>query len=315
LPNAAKPTGFDQAESIPKACQDLALQHPQAAMRTLTQPAKISDVLASDVQAFTNERLVDQNGQNTWYDVKLNRVYFDYVFSNQFFNINNQPKSISFPASSNTTREHGTLKVKAAWKVMGGQNSNQPDDVEKFYTTDALIFNKTQNTCAKQTMGLVGLHVVMKTEQLPQWMWATFEHVKNAPTQGETPTGKYNFFNVNCKNCTQNSPPSTTTDNTPTQVLRVVPINSNADSANSTFQAALKTLRVGNVWANYQLVDAQWGESATPLGEPNQPDFLANTTIETYLQTSTPPNGCINCHGTMAGDTDLDFQLLKASSP
>lgn len=24
------------------------------------------------------------------------------------------------------------------------------------------------------------------------------------------------------------------------------------------------------------------------------------------------PNGCINCHGTFAGNTDLDFQLTNA---
>jgi len=54
------------------------------------------------------------------------------------------------------------------------------------------------------------------------------------------------------------------------------------------------------------------GASATPLGVPNQPKFLANTTLETYLQQPVEPNGCINCHGQFAGKTYLDFQLTNA---
>ena len=183
LTNAKPPSGFDEPEIIPQACQALALQHPEAAKRTLTQSAKVSDVLASDVQAFTNKRLIDQNDENVWYDVKLNRTYFDYVVESQFYNKDKQKGVISFPASSNTTRGQGTIKVKAAWKVMGSSGSVQPDNVKEFYTTDALIYNKIEQSCIKQKMGLVGLHVVMKTDQLPQWMWATFEHFRNVPTK------------------------------------------------------------------------------------------------------------------------------------
>jgi len=45
---------------------------------------------------------------------------------------------------------------------------------------------------------------------------------------------------------------------------------------------------------------------------PNQPKFLANTTLETYLQQQVQPDGCINCHGMYAAATDLDFQLTNA---
>jgi hypothetical protein len=162
-------------------------------------------------------------------------------------------------------------------------------------------------------MGLVGLHIVMKTAQLPQWLWATFEHVDNAPDQagGAQPGKTYNFFDPSCTNCPVNTPPGKD-DQTPTQVMRVIPVGNGAPQATQTYWQALKQLRPDNVWLNYMLVDAQWGQTATPLGTPNQPAFLANTTLETYVQAPQQPDGCINCHGRFAGKGDLDFQVLNA---
>jgi hypothetical protein len=313
LPSAARPTSFDTAESVPPACKSLAADNPRAALRTLIMNSKFGEIVKSVKQADGN-RLVDQNNMNVWYEVKLNRVYFDYVVSNGFYNSNNQKgKKISFPASSNNRSQPATIKVKAAWKVMGLLGSKQPDDLTKFYTTDALVLNPITGKCSKQLLGLVGLHIVMKTAQLPQWMWATFEHLDNAPDQAKGPVGgkRYNFFKANCPTCPPVNTPPALNSMVPTQVMRVVPVNNVAVSNNALYQKALVTLRPDNVWKNYQLVDAQWGASPTPIGVPNQPQFLANTTLETYLQDPGNPNGCINCHGN-ADTTDLDFQLTFA---
>lgn len=309
-----QPTPFDAPETVPPQCMTLVGDNPAAARRTLVMTSKFGEVLTGDKQADGN-RLVDQNGENVWYEVKLNRVYYDYVVDNKFYVSTNQKgATISFPSSSNTTSPAGTIKVKAAWKVMGDPGSRQPDDPKKFYTTEALVLDPLTNQCSKKVMGLVGLHVVMKTAQLPQWMWATFEHVDNAPDQTGGPvSGKqYNFFSASCAGCPLNTPPTDAKPQWPTQVVRVVPVNDVAASNNALYQAALVTLRADNVWQNYELVDAQWGASPTPIGEPNQPKYLANTTLETYLQEAVEPNGCINCHGKFAGSTDLDFQLTNA---
>jgi hypothetical protein len=309
-----RPTSFDTPESIPPACRNLAAANPAAARRTLVLTSKFGELLTGDRESDGN-RLVDQNGMNVWYEVKLNRVYYDYVVSNGFYDSRNQAgKKIAFPLSSDTGAGTATIKIKAAWKVMGASGSRQPDDASKFYTTDALVLNPITQQCTKRLLGLVGLHVVMKTAQLPQWLWATFEHVDNAPDQAGGPVSgmKYNFFSASCAGCPLNKPPTKEHPQAPTQVVRVVPVNNVAASNNALYQAALRTLRPDNVWQNYMLVDAQWGASATPIGVPNQPKFLANTTLETYLQQPAQPNGCINCHGKFAGNTDLDFQLLNA---
>ena len=276
--------------------------------------SKFGELISGDKQSDGN-RLVDQNGMNVWYEVKLNRVYYNYVVNNGYYNSNNQKgQKISFPSSSNTADGMATIKVKAAWKVMGLLGSKHPDDLTKFYTTQALVYDRATNKCSKELLGLVGLHIVMKTAQFPQWLWATFEQINNAPDQATGPVKDtiYNFFSRDCAGCKFNQPPSKEHPNFPTQVVRVVPANEVAVSTNTLYRTALQTLRPDNVWQYYMLVDAQWGASAKPLGVPNQPKFLANTTLETYLQAQVNPNGCINCHGTFAGNTDLDFQLTNA---
>jgi hypothetical protein len=314
-PVAPKP--FDAAESIPQPCLLKARDNPEAARRTLTMTAKVSDVLRDFKQAGTGLPLIDQNGQRVWYEVKVNRAYYDYVVANRFYDSRyQQGKVIAFPSSSNTTGDVPAIKIKSAWKVMGGPGSKQPDDFRKFYTTQAFVYDPDTRVCSVQTVGLVGLHVVMKTALLPQWSWATFEHVDNAPDQQAGPvSGKqYNFFNARCAGCTPNTPPPPANPNMPTQVVRLVPVS--GVSPNGIYQAALKTLRPDNVWQNYMLVDAQWAGSRDNIGVPNQPKYLANATLETYLQQpvedSNNPHGCINCHGKYAGNRDLDFQLFKA---
>jgi hypothetical protein len=312
-----RPLPFDAPEIIPPACQVLAAADAVAARRTLVTAAKISDVLRDYKEAFSDAPLVDQNGNKVWYEVKVNRAYYDYVVNNGFYNSNNQKgKVISFPSSSNTTGTEPAIKVKAAWKIMGGSGSKQPDDPKKFYTTQALILDPDTGVCTKQLVGLVGLHIVMKTQQLPQWSWATFEQVDNAPDQqgGPTPGKKYNFFSSSCAGCPFNKPNKDPKNTFPTQVVRLVPVSS--ESPNAIFQTALQSLRADNVWTNYMMVNAQWSGTATPVGVPSQPQYLANTTLETYFQQPVDdkiaPHGCINCHGKYAGTTDLDFQIQKA---
>lgn len=307
------PSTFDTPETVPPECRALAAENPAAARRTLTRTAKISDVLQGIEQADGN-RLVDQNGHNVWYEVKLNRVYYDYVVKHRLYDSRNQPgKDIFFPFSSNNTANAATVKVKAAWKVMGLLGSLQPDDLTRFYTTQALVVDPATGICTRRLLGLVGLHIVIKTEQLPQWLWATFEQVDNAPDQPTGPVSgkKYNFFDAQCAGCPLNQPPAKGS-HTPTQVVRVTPVDSVAASKNALYQPALKSLRPDNVWQYYMLVNAQWSPSREHLGVPQEPKFLANTTLETYLQQPAQPNGCINCHGTYAATTDLDFQLTNA---
>lgn len=91
----------------------------------------------------------------------------------------------------------------------------------------------------------------------------------------------------------------------PIQVTRTTQLDSNAQSANQTVQNGIKQNYPNSVWQYYQLVDVLWSTNPTP--DPSKPyavphpltsmtsgngGLLANTTLETYVQTTT----CTNCH-------------------
>ena len=61
---------------------------------------------------------------------------------------------------------------------------------------------KVQRQCLPETLGLIGFHAVHKTVSRPQWIWTSFEHVKNVPDKDEVAANKldgpYSFFSVDC---------------------------------------------------------------------------------------------------------------------
>ena len=61
---------------------------------------------------------------------------------------------------------------------------------------------KAKRPCLPETLGLIGFHAVHKTVGRPQWIWTSFEHVKNVPDKDEVVANKldgpYNFYSVDC---------------------------------------------------------------------------------------------------------------------
>lgn len=143
----------------------------------------------------------------------------------------------------------------------------------------------------------------------------------------------YSLYNADCESCGNNMPPEKGSDekffwqSTPpyaarylnedsygTQVVQCAKEYYLTSALNTKWQAELT--EIGSVFANYKLLSAQWGGNLEPL--PGEfwrnaiPDFLANTTMETYIQTDTiniqdgkmksGPSSCIGCHsfGTLA---------------
>lgn len=165
-------------------------------------------------------------------------------------------------------------------------------------------------SCNAQKVGLVGLHIVHKTEGAPQWVWSTFEHVRNVPEK-TTPMnerkGPYLFYDAQASNRPVNEPPAQPWDPSkkaiPSQIVREIPVTAATQQLNAQWQGALK----GTVWANYHLISTQWPTDpaddcqvpspTNPLGTP-APNFLANATLETYNQGTTPQasSSCMECH-------------------
>jgi hypothetical protein len=91
----------------------------------------------------------------------------------------------------------------------------------------------------------------------------------------------------------------------PIQVTRSTQLDSNAQSANQIVQSGIKQNYPNSVWQYYQLIDVLW--STNPTQDPTKAiaiphpstsmtsgngGLVANTTLETYVQTMT----CTDCH-------------------
>ncbi len=293
--------------------------------------------------------LTDQNGRFVRYEVRMNRDEYRYLTdpANNLWNKKGQDAftgTITFPVGPSKYGPTGAIEIKAAWKVLS------PAEIsgKRFYMTKGIVFNDDAGNPSPGTnpvvLGLVGLHIVHKTAKQPRWIWSTFEHVDNLrPPPGSLLGAKASFTNPDCPPATcppnvQTAPtPYTELDkngkpiNKPVQVTRVNPVDDvSAGQLNTTFQNLLK----GSVWANYQLVSAQWvGE----LGTLPKPAFLANTVLETFNQLPSPPSdgpvpypnpnynpfapgvsaSCMKCHSvatTASGKLKGDFSFLLGNA-
>lgn len=348
LPDGAKPSPFGSPGQLPPACQGLM----EPGMRVVTQIGKTPTLLEEDVQPFQTGPLVDQNGQYTRFEILVNEPMFDTIVADQLYSQQGQQayakagNSVQFGCGSNgSPTQVGAIMVKAAWKVLG-----PGDDPARFHKVDALVYTPTAASpaqqCVKSRLGLVGLHIAHKTQSAPQWIWSTFEQVDNAPQQGETPSGHYNYHNAACKDCPVNEPPPQPWDplrpgQPPSQVVRAIPITAATVQLNQTAAGLLKGVNPGSVWQFYELVSTQWPTAPAPAnpfcpapGQPGPtlqqvqtetdgnpaPQFLANTTLETYIQGSVPnaSSSCIRCHNGATATTgeasDFTYLLERAQS-
>src|SRR5437763_13489978 len=90
------------------------------------------------------------------------------------------------------------MELKASWVALP-----DPSQWRYFKTSKAYIVGPDPKILPRLvTVGLVGLHIIHKTAKAPQFVWATFEHVNNAPStadiQNNTLLPWYTYFNRNC---------------------------------------------------------------------------------------------------------------------
>ncbi len=309
-------------------------------MRILSQVGKTPTVLTDFSQPFNTGPLIDQNGNYTRYEILVNKPMFDYILQNTLYSKAGQKVfsgAVKFPCGVLNGAE-GAIMVKSSWKVI------KPEDKSRFHTQTVLVYSPaSQNpkypaSCSTKLMGLVGLHIGHKTNSGAQWLWSTFEHIDNAPSEADvakkTFKPQYNYYNPNCsgQNCTPNVVPPrpwnpTKVSSFHSQVVRMNMFKGNefafesAAARNKDAWALLSGVSTSSVWLNYELVSTMWPTNTgqcqatpgDPLGTP-APNFLANTTLETYIQGMVPnvSSNCIECHNnaTMTTPVPSDFTYI-----
>jgi hypothetical protein len=138
---------------------------------------------------------------------KGNRTFYDYVAANQFWyqsaefekaksNFGTAAAKNTYPAPTpNIDLPTGTILVKAAWRPLA-QGENAPD----FHTKTVRFYdeNGTTNTpCYReQTWALIALHIIRKTPNAPNFIFATFEYTSNILTADGKPVEDNNGAEV-----------------------------------------------------------------------------------------------------------------------
>jgi len=297
LKDGRRPGPWNDHEPVPGACGN-------SSDKVFFRTQKIDDVVDSTLQAAAADgklpsTLTDQNGKLVRYEIRLNKVLFDYIVANRLYNANVQAleSAVDFP--------NGAILIKAAWREVS------PGEEKLFHTVTACVCDKDKQgrmvNCHRQRMGLVGFHITQKTPFAPQWIWSTFEQVNNVP--GIAATGRLSFNNPACPTCPVNRQ---TQRGTPNQMTRAIPIPALEPNCGDPTQAVDNVRRLnddvkqalagaGSVFENYELINTQWPvPQVGATSEPEtvftvRPRALGNTTMESFVQ---PTSTCMGCHST-----------------
>src|SRR6185312_8272291 len=157
-------------------------------------------------QASTNLPLIDINANSAIFERRVNDIEAQYLLApngqssqtlttqqGQTNFIVSHPKGASFTPSGGTPLgKQGSIEIKTAWRIL---SKSMGDDLSRYYTQNAIVavpgdlVTGGNQLCATVTLGLVGMHIIQRNplvtprngNLLPQWIWASFEHVDNAP--------------------------------------------------------------------------------------------------------------------------------------
>ena len=182
---------------------------------------------------------------NSINETRLNKVAFEFVRANEFYNLDGQLRAfdqgaeISFPKAAK--------EIKAQWRKIDAK------DRQKYHSVEVASANGT-----KTLYGLTALHIT--TKDLPNWLWATFEHVENQKIPGNEQWQLSSVDRFACKGLP-------------------------ADCGKSPSGIGLE----GTKWENYRLRGAQ----IDFIDGRGNPTLLANSQPESGFQTS---SSCITCH-------------------
>lgn len=271
-------------------------------------------------QAFTSP-IWDQNGNQVRYEIRLNKPTVDYIVQNELYNSDGQiafsshkEKKVVFPAS--TVGKAGAIELKFAWKVIVPGK-----DIKGRYFTKRVNIFDTDSVLRKVTVGLVGMHIGIKTVSSPQWIWATFEQVDNVETNALTKIdGHYlkpSFNDPDCFTCPINVFPV----NSPkkNQIQRVLPIPVATQELNKQVQELLRAKK--SFWQYYQLIGTQWPTDPSAPAYPLHPGVyklpdavsnkaggnpvpvnLTNMVMETYFQGGTDATNTVTYNKYIANE-------------
>lgn len=196
-------------------------------------------------------------------EVRRNKPAFDFIVANKLWYLDGivaaykAGRTVVFPVEA--------IEIKAHWKQI-----KEKDKPRYHWNIDQ----------SGKLYGLIALHISSKA--LPNWFWATFEHVDN-PDRGKV---------LGCRDS-----------------LGVEPPNSCDGKVSPILRDMFRKAGMGAEWQNYRLDGCQTAFTDST----GRPTLLGNSQIEgPFITTSS----CITCHAKAACDGNgLFLSVFKSNNP
>jgi hypothetical protein len=96
-------------------------------------------------------------------EIRMNKIAFEYLRARELYNVEGQLRAV---AGGGVHFPPGATEIKAKWRPI------RSDERARYHIVEV----RTAGGAAR-LYGLTALHIVSK--DLPQWFWATFEHIDN----------------------------------------------------------------------------------------------------------------------------------------
>jgi hypothetical protein len=313
-------------------------------------------------QAFGGNVLMARGDRLVYYAMQVN----DMLAYFRTMNAGTSPNSLQFPTTKDDrdrvvkfAETFGrpvldanalTMEVKSAWiEVAGladpGKYITINASVPEFNKTSATTWERVANKTKEVRLALVGMHVVGSVAGHPEMIWATFEHVNNAPSE------KYTYWPIDTKNEAKVMPRSfagtwlffgssmipNTSPNTSRMRLRggnIVAVGSgtigavdvvrdsawgsDANPADNNAKKAVADKNTDVIAINKsiigQLADGDVRKNYIMTGSTWLRDGVdagtttaANATMETFQQ----PSNCLSCHASNTTNVSRIFDKLR----
>jgi len=274
------------------------------------------------VRAGTSGELIDQAGLPVYFTAHISPEWKRFVKEWQLYD----PAVLGSQASLRTAFPTGAIEIKSSWRIVDAKKKAQYE--AEYYTTEGCVVPEDDSPPFHSELALVGFHITGGVNDHPELVWATFEHVRNAPDCEDTPkAGSWAFYDGKADCATPSTAPCNQPNPTggtkPINVCRTHPYGGAGKAAAGEIAALNRDVQArlpaDSKLRFYELVGTVWGTDPSPKGvvTVNLQDIggsplLSNTSLETFKQGVS----CFGCHNSQfpaelagaAGASSIVFQ-------
>lgn len=238
------------------------------------------------------------------------------------------PGIFCLPCGENSSSEEGAIEIKTGWRL-----AHDSDNVNQFFHRQVMYMKNGATAPTMGTFLLIGMHIIHKTKNMPEFIFATWEHESVTSGSGGE---NYTYIPIFSKDTvTINGHTIAEDPGVPNPVQRLHPVDSLAYfTVSNTVHAMLNAKNPNSVLQNYRLVGVQ-AQIVNYADRDQVPSyFLANYVIESDLtlqdfygsfaspqdgqvnilnvgaQAKFTMGGCKGCHGSGAQLKGTDFSFV-----